>query len=171
VSLFSDSLLKQVQAYSYAHAESSRQLYKQRNQSVENLGEKIFKAKLCEYAVYYHLLNSGKKAHAPDLKIYKPEDKSYDADIFCYSHNTFIHVKSITRESALRYSLSWVIEANDNIVNFPQLNHWFALTEFIDVNNIRIVGWLNSTMAVYRPTKLNHPTKLCIYYDLIKGYL
>lgn len=171
MSLFSDSLLKQVRAYSIGHSESSKDLYAQRNQNINNLSEKIYKAKLCEFYVYFHLLNCGKKAHAPDLKIYTSDKKSYEADIFCYSHNVHVHVKSIEKSSAERFGLSWICEASDPIVNYPQLNHWFALTEYTDESNIRLVGWLNSHMAIYKPTKLNHPTKKAIYFDDIKHLL
>lgn len=168
MSYFSDSLLKQVRAYSNGHAESSKDLYSKRNQNINNLSESIYKAKLCEYYVYFHLLNSGKKCHAPDLKIYEASDKSYDSDLYCYSHNVHIHVKSITVESAERYNLSWVLESNDPLITKPQLNHWYALTLYKDESNIRLIGWLNSNSAIYKPTKLNHPTKLAIYYSDIK---
>lgn len=171
MSLFSESLLSQINAYVDGHYETSKNLYKQRNQNISKLKENLFKAKLCEWYCYKHLRSCGYSATYPDHSIYSSKEKSYDADLYCMTKNVFIHVKSITRESAEKYSLSWIVESNDPIVNKPQVNHWFALTEYISINEIRLIGWLNSLSAIYKPTKLNHPTKSCIYYQDIKHLL
>lgn len=167
----SESLLRHCYLFADQHAKSSRDLYSQRNQNTSNLTEKIYKSKIAEWVVYKHLRACGYSCTYPDHKIYDSKDKSYDADLYCHTKNTHIHVKSISKESADRYGLSWILESNDPIINKPQANHWFALVQIDDVNSIRIIGWLNSTVAQYKPTKLNHPTKLAIYYQDIKHLL
>ena len=167
MSLFSPSLVKQVRAFSYDHAESSRDLYAKRNQSIHNLADTIFKSKLCEWHVYYILRNSGKKVTQPCMKILDAKDKSYDADILDYEKNIKIHVKSQTLESSLKYGTSFILQRNDPIVT----NHWLAFTIYNDIDDIRLLGFLNATHAIYEDTKLKHQSKCAIYLDSVQRYM
>jgi hypothetical protein len=142
--------------------------YKDRNNTTENLKNILSSSKACEYIVYQHLRACNKKCTLPDIKIYKPHEKNYDADLYCYDTNIHIHVKSVSIESAKKYGHSWIVQKNDPIVNNPQNNHWYCFVEFTNMKKIRIIGWLNCTKAIYKPTKLNHSSKLAIYYSDIK---
>lgn len=147
---------------------TSKYSFQDRQIDADKFQETVARSKACEYAVYQHLRNSNKKCTLPDIKIYDEQDKSYDADIYCYDSNTFIHVKSINKESVEKYGLSWIVSKYDPVVKFPQSNHWYALTVFKDYDEISIIGWLNASKAIYKPTQLNHPTKKAIYYNDVK---
>lgn len=122
-------------------------------------------SKMCEYAVYKHLRNSDRKCTMPNINIYQASEKSFDADLFCYENNTHIHVKTMYEKNINIYGLSWLVSASDPIVINKPNNHWYALTVFKDPKNIRIVGWLNCSKAIYGDTKLPKNNKKAIYYQ------
>jgi hypothetical protein len=150
---------------------TNKDTYSKRNNTTENLKKILASSKACEYIVYRHLRSCNKKCTLPDIKIYDASEKSYDADLYCYDTNIHIHVKSVSTESAKKYGHSWIMQKNDPIVTNPQSNHWFCFVEFTDMKKIRIIGWLNSNMAIYKPTRLNHTSKCAIYYSDIKHLL
>lgn len=165
MSNISDSLISRVYSYALEHYESSKDLYHKRNNaSKDKIINDIFQGKLAEYKVYTHLREQGKSVTYPDLTIFNPNKKSYDADIICDS-KIAIHVKSCSNTSAEKYGLSWCMGINDPIVINPQSNHWLALCLFNGFKDIQIVKWVNSKQAIYKPTKLKHKTKCAIYYN------
>lgn len=171
MSYFSDSLLKQVRAYSNGHAESSKDLYSKRNQNINNLIETLYYSKLCEWKTYYILRDAGKKVTQPCMKILEPQEKSYEADLLIYDQGIKIHVKSQTIKSALRYGTSFCLQKNDPIVTNPTRDHWLALTIYNNEDDIRLLGFLNATHAVYGETRLGLSSKVALYLDQNQQYM
>lgn len=165
---FSDALKKRVYQFSVDHYNSSKDLYNKRNFKNNNLIDKIYYSKLAEFKVYHHLISSNRRCLSPDLNILSGYKKSYDSDIYCYSHDVHIHVKSCSIESANKYGLAWIVQKNDPIMQKKYLNHWYAFVTYSNSTDMRLIGFLNSKNAIYKETTLKHKSKLAIFYDNIK---
>lgn len=78
----------------------------------------ILYGKLAEWGVYFIYLSRGRtNISTPDMIIYPPYQKSFDADLTWGLYQ--IHVKSQTFESANKFGESWIFQAKDPLFVHP----------------------------------------------------
>jgi hypothetical protein len=153
--------------WDFAHEQyaTSKKCYVTRNQPEKTGVENIFQGKICEWYVYQHLKALGYTCTRPDMEIYVPGEKSYDADLIANNKN-HIHVKSCKET---RWGLSWVMEINEPIVAQPQAYDYLSLCVYYSPSDIRLIKWLNAKSAIYKQTRLFKPSKCAIYWQDVAG--
>jgi hypothetical protein len=91
--------------------------YARRKQSnIIKIKNDIIIGKLAEWGVYFIYLNRGRYVAPPDMKVYPPENKSYDPDLLWGLYK--LHIKAQTAESAFRYGNSWIFQSKDPLFEF-----------------------------------------------------
>lgn len=165
-------LFKEIELYANRHVESSRELYKNRNQNEERLFINCLRGKVAEWECYFSMLQANYIMKAePDMKIYSSHNKSYDADLVCigkdkkyYDSERFIHVKSISQATYKKIGASFLIQTNDNIVKNPLENHYYSVMLQQSLTHYTFFRWLNTCDAVYsKPRNKNLTSKLAVY--------
>ena len=128
---------------------------------------------LGEVGAYYYLREKGRDVSFPDFEIYKPKDKSYDADM--RDGSKFYHIKAQNLESQKRHGNSWLLQRYDKIVRKKIQNHYLVLCN-VDVDNrkVEILGtpsvssihnaecWSECKYYLFRKTKV------ALYLDEMK---
>ena len=91
--------------------------YARRKQSdLTKIKKDIIVGKLAEWGVYFIYLNRERYLIPPDMKVYPPENKSYDPDLRWGLYK--LHIKAQTFESSSRYGDSWIFQAKDPLFEF-----------------------------------------------------
>jgi hypothetical protein len=92
--------------------------YASRNQfNREKITNDILYGKLAEWGVYFIYLNKGRtNINPPDMRILDVKDKSFSSDLNWHLFN--LHIKSQSRDSALRYGDSWLFQTKDPLFGY-----------------------------------------------------
>jgi hypothetical protein len=92
--------------------------YFNRNQTdTTKIWNDIFYGKLAEWGVYFIYLERGRtNIDPPDMRVYQPDKKSFDADLRYGLYN--LHVKSQNYKSAVRYGDSWILQSKDPLFGY-----------------------------------------------------
>ena len=167
------SLFKKIEKYAKAHSESSRENYLQRNTNTSNIFENCLRGKLAEYSCYFSMYRAGYILQSePDLKIYEPSEKSYDADLVCigkhkeiYDAPRLIHVKAIGVKTFAKFGASFLVEKNDPLVFNPQPNNFISVMLQEDLINYRFYKWLDAQKIQWGLPKNNNLTSKLAWYE------
>ena len=140
--------------------ESSIDEYKRRKQkNIDKIKIDIYNGKRAEFMVYNWLNKRNNNPSFPDIEIYTGANKSFDADIVANNKN--IHVKSCTKSS---YESSWVFQPNDNLTKQPLDIDFIFLVEIGEENKLIVISGLKA-IELYKPPRLEHLNKKCIYFS------
>lgn len=133
----------------------------------------ILSGALGEYGVYQFLKNNEIKVNKPDFSIHSKSGKSYEADLT--DGDAFFHIKSQTKESAVTYGKSWLLQRNDPILHKPYINH-FLVPTIVDVQTgeVTILAIIDLMLLIDKgligECKVDwfRKTKVAIYFDALK---
>lgn len=147
--------------------------YRRRNQTdVTKIIDDIYVGKLGEFAAYNFLKHGRRELAAPDVEIYGARKKSFAADLVTTTHK--YHVKTMKRESAERYGLSWSFQIQDPLVKNPAINDVLALCEEINGEiDIKCFVRASRVCGLYTKPKLAklHNIKVVLMWDDVEKVL
>lgn len=140
--------------------------YASRNQTnIDKIKKDIRIGKMAEFAVFYILKEKGlENLTPPDLKIYKKNEKSFDADLKCDGYK--IHVKSQDLESARAWGDSWTFQKEDPLFKkITDQDHFIGVKVDEKNNKIEIMLSRKIKDLVFAPPVLEklRPFKTCVY--------
>ena len=119
-----------------------------------------------EYVYKYVNKKLGLITTKPDYEIYQKWEKSYEADLKTNKIN--IHVKSITKESARRYSTSWIFQKTDPLVNSMDKNDIIAAV-LVDekTEECNLLGFISASKVTYGEPKIpkHKAQKTVLYFE------
>lgn len=155
------------QAFATSVIGSNLDKYESRGQ--ENfylIKEQISQGKLAEFALAYFFDVLGIPCSPPDCRIYSTRNKSFDSDLVL-DNATRLHVKSITKQSAERFGLSWIFQKEDPLVMEPEPMDWVALTTIVSPTTVKYYGSIAAENIEYAELKkaILRKTKCAIYFD------
>jgi hypothetical protein len=121
-------------------------MYKRRNQfDRDKIIDDIIVGKIGEFAVCNMIVTHKKlECTLPDVMIYGRGGKSFDADLSAWhdkgDKSWYFHVKTMKKEAAERWGLSWSFQVEDPLVTDPEAfnQHYLALCELIDYTTVDI---------------------------------
>ena len=156
--------------------ETNLEKYKQRNQfNKKKIIKDIYVGKKAEIAAWKYLSNSGLNVNEPDFEIYGAKRKSFDADIKDNDNDCNYHVKSMTKESADTWGLSWSFQIEDPLVHSPEDKDKIILCEVLDKFRVDVKIVIEATVAqgLYGIPKLYKLKRIkkVLYWDDIENYL
>ena len=120
--------------------------YSKRNQSdIQKVRLDIYNGKVAEFMVFNHFRLMGYNPTPPDIMIYPPHDKSFDADIKCGKLS--IHIKSCLNDS--QFPNSWMFQPKDTLVSNPKDIDTLALCVLSDEPYMYLIK-ANKIKGIYK---------------------
>lgn len=112
--------------------------YAKRNQTdLQKIIQDITIGKMAELGAAQLLSSRGLMHSEPDFAVYSKENKSFGADLIGWKEKGNMtstiwnfHVKSMERNTAIRFGLSWSFQAKDSLVRSPHSNDYLVLCEY-----------------------------------------
>ncbi len=158
---------------------TSAGLYKFRGETNEKkMIEDVMIGTMAEYAVYNYIKDLGYKCTKPDLRHYKPRNKSFSADLKAESvfvdtktlewQDALVHVKSQGIKSAKAYGASWLFQKEDKIFRGDKDEEFlaFCLVDGKDIELQAIVKIKDVKKLLKEPKVWRYKdTKVALYLD------
>lgn len=160
--------------------------YRQRNQfNKRKIIKDIYVGKKAEIAAWKYLNNigveegtytsEGVSTNEPDFEIYGASRKSFDSDLYDPFYKTKYHVKSMTKENAERWGLSWSFQMEDPLVSRPDEKDVIVLCEVLDKYNVDVKLIMDAVIAqglygVPRLYKLKRIKKVLYWEDIAEYF-